>query len=206
MTLKKLTKEEAQKRLAIIESSGVLPQEAFESLKILADSVIDSGGTTEDVLAAFNALVPAETNDENFLDAIDAIRVSYPNRDRPLADYPEIEERVTDSLLAVYVAKGLFEKTVENMNHLRSKGTIDFVGKLQIAVESDLALGQRDEIRGELSATEHSEAVLKNRSDVYDRIESVFAFCFDGPQQSIDSLCQLELKDLTRFVSQSITH
>lgn len=94
MTLKKLTKEEAQERLAIIESSGVLPQEVFASLKILADSVIDSGGTTEDVLAAFNALVPAETNDENLLDAIDAIRVSYPNRDRPLADYPEIEERV----------------------------------------------------------------------------------------------------------------
>ena len=86
----------------------------------------------------------------------------------------------TDSLLAIYVAKGSFEKTVENMSRLRSKGTVDFEGKMQI-VESDLSVNQNDvnavaNTKPNLPSKPVSSNRNDERSDLYSKTEQVWAF------------------------------
>ena len=57
-------------------------------------------------------------------------------------------DQPNDSLKAVYVANGLFQKTVENMNRLRSRGTIDFEGTLRIQLLKEQVVAQNDERTG----------------------------------------------------------
>lgn len=117
-----------------------------------------------------------------------------------------IIDQPRDSLKAVYVANGFFEKTVENMNRLRSRGTIDFEGRLQIAFMIELAAAKIDERTGELVIIEDnppSDPVMVNRidgeqSELFSRIEKVLVLCAVRPGQTFESGGQVEFESLTR--------
>ena len=83
-----------------------------------------------------------------------------------------------DSVLAIYVAKGSFEKTVENMSRFRSKGSVDFEGKMRI-LESDLSVTHRDvneaaKPKHDLPSKPVSVNRIDERSDLYRKTEQVW--------------------------------
>ena len=133
---------------------------------------------SEEFFLAFAAAVnrhPKETSDKS------PKQLKECNEGREVVLYAESGAvEPTDSLLAVYVAKGSIKKTVENMSRLRSKGTVDFEGKMKI-VESDLSVNQS--VVNAAANTKHdfpSKPSSANRidesSDLYSKTEQVWVF------------------------------